>query len=322
MPRSPRIEYEGAKYHVINRGNYRRDLFKVYKTGEAFEEILFKACERNDWILHAYCLMSNHYHLCIETPHGNLSIGMQWLQSVFCNRFNKFIKGRGHVFQGRYKALLIDPDDSYVGLVNYIHLNPVRAGLVKLEELKNYELSSFPKFFKKKRPDCLVSEEWLHQAGGWKDSVSGMRAYWNWLELQKEGDASKKEKLSRKFTRGWCIGSKEFKKGVLEELRKRKLRNDKAERSLVELNEANWELLLEKSLKALKKKKEDVEKEKKSSEWKKAIGYYLKSKSSVTNRFLSEQLQMGDLSNVSRGCQEYGKGNLKRCKYWKALQKA
>ena len=121
----------------MSRGNYRKDLFTEAQTGVAFEKALFDACECCGWRLHAYVIMSNHYHLALETPNGNLVEGMRWLQGTFGNRFNKFTGERGHVFQGRYKALLVEPGRSLVGLVNYIHLNPIRAILVDLAHLKN-----------------------------------------------------------------------------------------------------------------------------------------------------------------------------------------
>jgi len=105
MARSLRIEYPGAVYHVLNRGNYRTHIFSQEKAKQSFEDCLFNACVRYNWRLYAYCLLSNHYHIAIETPEGNLSIGMQWLQSTFANRFNRAHLSHGHLFQGRFKSL-------------------------------------------------------------------------------------------------------------------------------------------------------------------------------------------------------------------------
>jgi len=146
---------------VLNRGNYRRDIFSVEGSGVMFEKTLFEACSRFGWHLHAYVLMSNHYHLCVRTEDGHLVSGMQWLQSTFANRFNRRVKDRGHVFQGRYKALLIEEGESLLRVVNYIHLNPVRAGIQTVETLRDHELSSFPKFFRRRCPACLVNRDWL-----------------------------------------------------------------------------------------------------------------------------------------------------------------
>jgi REP element-mobilizing transposase RayT len=107
MARKLWLEFEGAKYHVISRGNYRKDIFEG-RSAEAFEKTLFEACEKCGWKLHAYVIMSNHYHLAVETPEGNLVDGMRWLQGVFGNRFNAFRGERGHVFQSRYKSLVVE----------------------------------------------------------------------------------------------------------------------------------------------------------------------------------------------------------------------
>lgn len=129
MARPPRIQFEGARYHVLNRGNYRHAIFSVDGAGECFEEVLFRGCGRFGWVVHAYVILSNHYHLVLETPDGNLVVGMQWVQSTFANRFNRLVGERGHVFQGRYRALLVEDGDYLLRVVNYVHLNPVRAGL-------------------------------------------------------------------------------------------------------------------------------------------------------------------------------------------------
>ena len=112
MPRKERIEYAGARYHIISRGSYRKDLFSDRKTGEAFEAALFEVVARCGWRLYAYVIMVNHYHLAVETPQSNLVAGMKWIQSTFATRFNRFRGERGHVFQGRYKSILLDEDRS------------------------------------------------------------------------------------------------------------------------------------------------------------------------------------------------------------------
>ena len=169
MPREPRIEYAGALYHVLNRGNYRQELFAVHGAGASFEQTLYEACDRFGWQVHAFVLMSNHYHLCVETPDANLGLGLQWLQSTFANRFNRFVHERGHVFQGRYKALLIERGDALLRVVNYIHLNPVRAGIEQVETLERYAMSSFPRFFTiPRRLSCQEAVLRLNSRWGWR----------------------------------------------------------------------------------------------------------------------------------------------------------
>ncbi|MBC8411836.1 MAG: transposase, partial [Rhodobacteraceae bacterium] len=116
-------------YHIINRGNYRQDLFMNDGAHEAFERCLFEACEKCGWILEGHCVMTNHFHLVVRTPEGNLSYGMKWLQATFANRYHRVRKVHGKLFQGRFKSLIVEGDGYLGALQHYVHLNPVRAGM-------------------------------------------------------------------------------------------------------------------------------------------------------------------------------------------------
>src|SRR5882672_9133694 len=167
MARKLRLEFPGACYHVINRGNYRADIFRTEGARAAFEACLLEACARHNWVLHAFVVMSNHYHLALETPEGNLVKGMQWLQATFANRFNKLRGKRGHLFQGRYKALVVEEGEPLAEVCHYIHLNPVRAGLVEVGGLREYRHSSYwYLWLPKARPDCFRPEYTLQVVGG------------------------------------------------------------------------------------------------------------------------------------------------------------
>jgi REP-associated tyrosine transposase len=131
MARPLRIEYEGAVYHITSRGNARAEIFLNDKDRGLFLEILSEVVSRNDWICHAYCLMSNHYHLLIETPSPNLSRGMQLLNGIYTQKFNRQNKKSGHVFQGRFKAILVEKESHLLELARYVVLNPVRACMVR-----------------------------------------------------------------------------------------------------------------------------------------------------------------------------------------------
>lgn len=317
MARKPRIQYEGALYHVINRGNYRQDLFSLNRAGEAFERTLYEACERYNWKLYAYVIMSNHYHLCLKTEEANLQQGMQWLQSVFANRFNRYRNSVGHVFQGRYKALLIGGDSGFVEVVNYIHLNPVRAGIVSLSQLGSYRLSSFSKFLRRKsRAKILFNQEWLDLVGGLKDTASGMRAYQKYLRLIDESDPGLRKRWYNDLCRGWFIGTKPEKKSLLKAIKE----DDAMQYNTIAVSredEADW--LFEKGLCLLKKTREDVTIDLKGANWKVALAYLIKSRSGVKNGWLSEKLNMGDLSNMSKKITTYKLTALKRCPYRKKL---
>jgi len=133
MPRKARIEYEGAIYHVMDRGDRLEAIYRDERDREIFLKTLGEVCERCGWKVHAYALMGNHYHLLLETPEANLSRGMRLLQGIYTIRHNARHRLRGHLFQGRYKAILVDGEDAtYFRTVgDYIHLNPVRAGLLR-----------------------------------------------------------------------------------------------------------------------------------------------------------------------------------------------
>src|SRR6266498_2751571 len=141
MARPLRIAYPGAFYHVTSRGNERKDVFKSRRDREKFLEYLASATERYGAAIHAYCLMSNHYHLLLETPEGNLSQIMRHINGAYTTYFNVKRKRAGHLFQGRFKAILVEADEYAAELSRYIHLNPVRAGMAERPE--DYRWSSY-----------------------------------------------------------------------------------------------------------------------------------------------------------------------------------
>lgn len=155
MARPLRITYPGAFYHITSRGNEQKPVFKSKRDREKFLEYLKSATERYNAIIHLYCLMDNHYHLLIETPSGNLPQIMLHINGAYTNYFNKKRGRAGHLFQGRYKAILVEADEYAKELSRYIHLNPVRAGIVELPE--KYEWSSYPYYIGAKK-----KTEWLH----------------------------------------------------------------------------------------------------------------------------------------------------------------
>ncbi len=134
MARKPRVEFAGATYHVMCRGNRQESVFRDQKDCERFLDTLGELSERNGWLIHAFVLMGNHYHLLLETPEPNLVDGMRWLQSTYTQRFNARHKVWGHLFQGRYKALPVDEGEYFRTVADYIHLNPARAHCLDLKK--------------------------------------------------------------------------------------------------------------------------------------------------------------------------------------------
>jgi REP element-mobilizing transposase RayT len=157
MVRPLRIEYSGAYYHITSRRNERKPVFKGSRDRERFVSYLESATERYGAVVHIYCLMDNHYHLFLETPRGNLSQIMHHINGAYTTYFNVKRDRSGHLFQGRYKALLVDADEYAVELSRYIHLNPVRAGIVPSPE--EYKWSSCQYYTGK-----IKSPEWLEES--------------------------------------------------------------------------------------------------------------------------------------------------------------
>jgi REP element-mobilizing transposase RayT len=131
MARPLRIELAGALYHVTSRGNAREPIFLDDGDRHAFLERLAEVVDRHQWLCHAYCLMTNHYHLLVETPAADLSRGMHRLNGLYSRRFNVRHGRVGHVLQGRFTAILVERESHQLELARYIVLNPVRAGIVR-----------------------------------------------------------------------------------------------------------------------------------------------------------------------------------------------
>ena len=130
MPRLLRIEYPGAWHHIINRGSGKRTIFHGQEYYQLFLDLLHKVVDRYQIQVHAYCLMSNHYHLIVHSPQGNLSEAMQYLNSMYVRRYNKWQNTDGPLFRGRFSSFIVDVDRYLLVLSRYIHLNPVDANLV------------------------------------------------------------------------------------------------------------------------------------------------------------------------------------------------
>lgn len=159
MSRPLRIEFAGALYHVTSRGDGQKDIYLDDQDRMDYLSILSSVCRRFNWTIHAYCLMSNHYHLLIETPDGNLSQGMRQLNGVYTQHFNRNHSRVGHLFQGRYKAIIVQKEAYLLELSRYIVLNPVRACMVRTA--KNWPWSSYRATSDEVPPPEWLDTEWL-----------------------------------------------------------------------------------------------------------------------------------------------------------------
>ncbi|MDI6890869.1 MAG: transposase [Thermodesulfovibrionales bacterium] len=179
MARPLRIEYPGAFYHITARGNERKAIFHDEKDREQFLFYLAMAQQRYSAVFHIYCLMSNHYHLLLETPLGNLSTIMRYIDGAYTTYYNVKRQRAGHLFQGRYKAIVVDADEYAGELSRYIHLNPVRAKIVTRPE--EYKWSSYRSYIGKERsPKWLTVDFILSYFGG--RTTAAQKKYRNFVD--------------------------------------------------------------------------------------------------------------------------------------------
>ena len=308
MPRPWRVEFSGGCYHVINRGNYRRDLFKGKGAAEAFERALGQAAERFGWRVHAYVIMSNHFHLAVELAEPNLSHGMKWLQGTWIRRYNSLRKLIGRPFQGRYKALLVEPGEALGRVCHYIHLNPVRAGVVKPAGALRYPWSSLPKFPAKDRPKWLEASVVLAEAGGLPDTPKGWSRYAGYLEFLAEDETARETLVAEKLSRGWCVGGREFKREMKKEHLQRGAELERFAGLEPEAVQAERRALWEERLLALAQMaKVDIDglPPQKSHPDKVRLAAALKLSTSVANAWLAERLGMGQPASASQFVRRY-----------------
>ena len=230
MSRKPRIEYRGAVYHVMNRGDRGGKTFKDKLDYELFLSAMDEVCERTGWRLHAYVLLPNHFHWLLETPEANLVLGMKWFLGAYSQRFNARHGQRGHVFQGRYKAVVIESDSgAYFETVStYIHLNPARARLLRDPErgLDEYGWSSYGNYLgsARGRPGWLDVNRVLGNLA-LKDDSKGRRRYVQYMEGRMRELRTREGKRMynaecKPIRYGWYAGSEEFRQRLLVKVKK------------------------------------------------------------------------------------------------------
>lgn len=169
MPRRPRVHFHGALYHVISRGNQRQKIYKDDVDYRRFETLLDEVIQRHSLVLYAYVLMPNHFHLLLEVGRAPLSKAMQSLLYRYTRRYNQRYRKIGHLFQGRYKAILCDRESYLMELIRYLHLNPVRGGMVS--DPSRYSWSSHGAYLCGKSTSGLAVEEGLKLWGSQRDQA-------------------------------------------------------------------------------------------------------------------------------------------------------
>src|SRR5215471_2275567 len=294
MARKLRVEYEGAIYHILNRGDRREAIFLDDEDRDCFLSTLGQACAKTGWQVHALCLMDNHFHLVIETPQPNLVAGMKWFLGTYTGRFNRRHKFFGHLFSGRYKALIVDGSGTgYLKTVcDYVHLNPVRAKLLVPDQpLSEYRWSSWPEYLKRprKRWPWLRTVRLLGEYHIPEDSAAGRRHLEAQMEQRRAAEAGTDY---RKLRRGWYLGGESFRKELLAQMAERRgAEHYGAERAESEAEKAAQ--IISSGLKRARWTEADLKRQRKGHPMKVRIAQALRTHTTLTVGQIAERLQMG-----------------------------
>jgi REP element-mobilizing transposase RayT len=297
MPRKLRVEYAGAIYHVMNRGDRREPIFVDDEDRKLFLATMGQACQKTGWQVHAYCLMNNHFHLVVETPQANLVAGMRWFLGTYTARFNRRHKLSGHLFSGRYKSLIVDGSgNGYLKTVcDYVHLNPVRAKLLGAEQaLRSYRWSSWPEYLKPpgKRWSWMRVDRILGEWAIPQDSTGGRQRLERAMEQRRELEQSQASGDWQRLRRGWCWGPKGFREELLEMIGERKGNQHYGE-ELRESDEQKAERLVGQMLRDKSWTEPELRRRAKGDAGKADLADRLRLETTMTWRWIAERLAMG-----------------------------
>ncbi len=315
------------------RGNRREPIYMDDDDRRFFLGTLAEACERTGWRVHAWVLMGNHYHLFLETPEPNLVGGMGWLQNTYTRRFNVRHLEWGRLFGDRYKAILVEGRQAhyYETMLDYIHLNPVRAGLVEAkagQSILEYRWSSLAGGYAvapNKRAKWLACGEGLRVLG-LPDTMAGRRKMVERLDRQAVEEEANRcgvpllaEEVDARCShlrRGWYWGSQAFSERMLKlaekVIKKPRSRGYRSARERKAHNESEAERILQECLKKVDFEKRELEKMKSSDPRKLLLAAVLRKRTIVTNRWLAERLEMKSAANVSQRLRTMDWKKLKR----------
>lgn len=321
MPRSVRVEYAGAVYHVMCRGDRREAIFRDDADYALMLDALEEVCERTGFLVHSYVLMPNHYHLLLETPEPNLVRGMTWFQSTYTQRFNRRHQFHGHLFQGRYKAIPVEAreGDYFRCVSDYVHLNPARAGMLDKTgpNLRHFPWSSFPRFIGQAALPPWLCREKVFRAHDLPDEGAGGRRRYAGLmarrvaEVNRGPSSEEWDEAWRSIRRGWYVGSDSFRDRLMDKIDaavRGKKRTSYASSGLRRHDEREAERLLQEAMKALEVSLPDLWARRQTDPVKQAVAWWVKSRCVISDEWLCGKLEMGSRTNVSRAVSRYRKG--------------
>ena len=305
MARKLRVQYPGAIYHVLNRGDRREPIFRDDADRRRFLDTLAETCAKTGWQLHAWCLMPNHFHLVVETPQANLVAGMKWFLGTYTSRFNRRHRLFGHLFSGRYKALLVDGSGTgYLRTVcDYVHLNPVRAKLLSPDRpLRDYGWSSLPEYLQGggRRWGWLRVDRLFGEMGLVRDSVAGRRQFERMME-ERRGEEPEAWGAIR---RGWCLGAERFREELLEQMTEPMGERYYGGAERQETEEAKAERILAEELKRRKWEEGGLKQRRKADPEKVKMAQRLRAETTMTLSWIGGRLAMGAPGYVAQCLRE------------------
>lgn len=266
-------------------------------------ETLAEACAKTEWQVHAYVLLPNHFHLVVETPQRNLVAGMKWMLGTYTGRFNRRHKLCGHLFAGRYKALIVDGSgNGYLKTVcDYVHLNPVRAGLVLAKEpVKRFPWSGWPAYLSvpPRRPAWLRVDRLLGEYGVPKDSSAGRRRLEEALERRRAAEQAEEGGEFNAVRRGWCLGEEAFRKELLAQM-SGELGAEHYGEERAETEESKAERIVTEELRRRGWTGGELAVRAKGAPEKVALAVRLRAETTMTVRWIARRLEMGSPAYVN-----------------------
>ncbi len=306
------------------RGNNGQGIFLDDEGRRLFLATLNEVCQQTGWLIHAYVLMSNHYHLLLETPEANLVAGMKWFQGAYTQRFNAMFRRRGHLFQGRYKSIPIATDPREGGLEyfrevsTYIHLNPFRAKLCGeglAMPLQEYEWSSYPAYcgLARKRPEWLVREKVMRTWGLTEGETWSQRGYREKLErfmrFEEDPAAGMRGEFDKQIKRGWYIGSEEFRERLVALLMGRSRNDNYRGEQRRDHGPAEAERLWREGAKLLGVEEAELLNAKSTRMEKQALAWLIKKNTSVKGKWIADRTGMGHPSTASQAINRFARDN-------------
>lgn len=343
MPRAPRVEFEDACYHLMARGNRNEDIVSDDKDRQIFCMTLDQAAKRAGWQVFAWVLMDNHYHLVLRTPQANLVEGMQWFQNTFTRRINTRNRVWGHLFGGRYRSILVENEgrggkvwrDYLRTVVDYVHLNPGRAGLVdgKTKSIREYRWSSIAQGLAlppSKRPDWLLGEEVLDLHGNKDNSAARRRMverYDGWIVDESETDLNpvvEGKSFSARLERGWFWGSDAFQEKLLLLIgneKKRTSRNYRSSETMRDHEENRAREIIREAEQHFGEPQSSLRKVRIGDWTRAAVGWAVWQETLVSQQWIAEEMNLKSAANASQQIRRFAKlpekEMLPRIRRWK-----